>query len=158
LEGFWNRLKEEEITMKAKIFVWGRNAALIIILLVISFYAAQAFANPTTSVMAQDNIQASEPNIPNEPNASFHCPVVTGIATFTNRIHLRCNIPNGSIIYYAYPNDQAHSAVAGQLLAVINTASALGKGIDVYYNDDPSLNPPGCGTGDCRGLVGVESR
>ena len=145
--------------MKAKVFVWGRYAALIIILLVISFYAGQALAKPTTSVRAQDNIQASEPNIPNEPNAVFHCPVVTGIATFTNRIHLRCNTANnGTIYFYAYPNDSAHSVVAGQMLAVINTAYALGKGVDVYYYPDSGSNPPGCGTGDCRGLWGVESR
>lgn len=144
--------------MKAKFFVWGRYAALIIILLVISFYAGQALTNPTTSVRAQDNIQASEPNIPNEPNAVFHCPVVTGIATFTIRIHLRCNTLNGNIRYYAYSNDKAHSVVAGQMLAVINTAYALGKGVDIYYYTDTSLNPPGCSINDCRGLWGVESR
>ena len=43
--------------------------------------------------------------------------------------------------------------LAGGLAA--NHAFALGKGVFLYYNADPALNPPGCNPGDCRGLVGV---
>jgi hypothetical protein len=141
--------------MKVKVFVWGRYAALTIVLLVVSFYAGQALTNPTSSVRAQENIQTSAPNIPDEPNDWFECSPVREIAAFSNRIHVRCYTANGSIYYYAYPNDSAHSSVANQMLAVGNTAFALGKGVIVYYNADPSLNPPGCNTGDCRGLWGI---
>lgn len=141
--------------MKTKVFVWGRYAALVIILLVMSFYAGQALANPTTSGRAQSNIQASEPNTPNEPNASFACPTITNIAAFDNRIHVRCSAENGGIWYYAYANDPAHSTVANQILAAANTAFALGSGVWVYYYPSSSYNPPGCNTGDCRGLTGI---
>jgi len=34
--------------MKVKVFVWGRYAALIIVVLDMIFYAGQALANPIT--------------------------------------------------------------------------------------------------------------
>ena len=140
--------------MKAKVFVWGRYAALTIVLLVVSFYAGQALTNPTSSVRAQNNIQESSPNIPNAPNA-FACPTITNIAAFTNRIHVKCSTANGDILYYAYANDAANAIVANQILAVANTAFALGSHVWVYYYDSTSYNPPGCNTGDCRGLWGI---
>jgi hypothetical protein len=142
--------------MKAKVFVWGRYAALIIVLLAVSFYAGQALTNPTSSVRAQDDIQESAPKLPDEPNfINFYCPTITNIAAFDNRIHVKCSSANGDILYYAYANDASNAIVANQILAVANTAFALGKGVWVYYNTSPTYNPPGCNTGDCRGLVGI---
>jgi hypothetical protein len=148
-------MNKEVLTMKAKVFVWGRYAALIIVLLVVSFYAGQALTNPTSSVKAQNNIQENAPNIPDEPNASFACPTITNIAAFDNRIHVRCSVGNDGIYYYAYANDASNAIVANQILAVANTAFALGSGVWVYYYPSSSYNPPGCNTGDCRGLTGI---
>jgi hypothetical protein len=142
--------------MKTKLFVWGKYIALIIILLVMSFFAGRVLANPTATGIAQTNTQLSEPNISNEPNASdFFCPTINNVAAFSTRVHIRCSAVNGDIAYYAYANDPTHSIVANQILAVANTAFALGSGVWVYYNDDQNLNPPGCNVGDCRGLVGI---
>lgn len=153
--GLWIKQNEEVFIMKAKVFVWGKTIALVIALLGISFYAGRVLARPVTSGQAQVNIQTDGADIPNAPDASFTCPIINNIAAFNNRIHLRCSNSNGGILYYAYANDPAHATVANQILAVSNTAFALGSGVYVYYYTDSSLNPPGCNVNDCRGLSGV---
>jgi hypothetical protein len=87
--------------------------------------------------------------------SQFGCTNINNVAAFEDRVHLWCATANGSILYYAYATDRAHATTANEILAIGNTALALGKGVVLFYNDDPALNPPGCQSGDCRGLVGV---
>ena len=141
--------------MKDKFLVRSGYVALIVVLLVISFFVGRVLAKPGVA-NAQDGITESAPDFPNAPNASsFYCTSVTNVASFENRVHLRCSNANEGVIYYAYPNDASHIGVANQILAISNTAFALSKGVWVYYNASSTLNPPGCNIGDCRGLVGV---
>jgi hypothetical protein len=94
--------------------------------------------------------------LPGAPNAStFYCSLITNVAIFENRIHLRCSNSNDGISYYAYPTDPSHVATANQILAIANTAFALNESVWVFYNSSSYLNPPGCYANDCRGLVGV---
>jgi hypothetical protein len=142
--------------MKQKYSVWIVYCALIAGLVAGSFLAGKAIARPRIA-SAQD---AAGSNAPDAPNASnFHCTDINNVAAFDNRIHLRCATANpvgtDTVYYYAYANDAAHATTANEMLAIGNTAFALGKGVYLYYNADPALNPPGCNTGDCRGLVGV---
>jgi hypothetical protein len=124
-------------------------------LLIVIFFAGQALASSVTT-HAQEEVNEGMPEIPEVPNAAtFYCLSVNGVATFENRVHLRCSNSNGSINYYAYATDPTHIATANQILAIANTAFALGEGVWVYYNSNSDLNPPGCYVGDCRGLVGV---
>jgi hypothetical protein len=141
--------------MKKKVLVLGGYITMIVILLIVNFLAGQALASPGTT-RAQEEVDKPVPDHPDVPNAStFYCSSVNNVATFENRVHLRCSTSNGDIIYYAYATDPAHVATANQILAIANSAFALGKGVWVYYNISSDLNPPGCNSGDCRGLVGV---
>ena len=141
--------------MKKKVLIWGGSVTLIVVLLIVVFLAGQILARSGTT-LAQEDLNKSMPSFPNAPDAiSFKC-TVDNVAAFENRIHLRCNNPyNTTIYYFAYPTDSAHTATANQILAIANTAFALGKPVWVYFNSSSADNPPGCNTGDCRGLVGV---
>jgi hypothetical protein len=91
------------------------------------------------------------------PHASSFLCTVNNVAAFDNRVHVRCtSSPGGGGIYcFGYPSDPAHFSTANQILAVANTAFALGRPAWVYYHSSSSMNPTGCNTGDCRGLFGV---
>jgi hypothetical protein len=143
--------------MKHKHFVWMLYCALILGLLAGSFFAGKAIARPRIA-SAQDT---TGPKAPTEPNANpFGCPVIDQVAVYESRIHLHCNTVNmvggDAVTYYAYATDAAHATTANQILALGNTAFALGDPVDLWFNADSSLNPPGCNPGDCRGLTGVE--
>jgi hypothetical protein len=98
---------------------------------------------------------AAAPAAPASPEASFAC-TVDNVAAFNNRIHLRCTSSPGSGIYYfAYPTTSGEGYTANRLLAVAQTAFALGKPVWVYYVSSSASNPPGCNTGDCRLLTGI---
>ena len=136
-----------------RVLVWCGYSALIVTLLILSFLAGRALAIPR-DVRAQEGVIAGVPELPNAPNASFYCDV-SNVASFDNRIHIRCSNSNNGIYYYAYPTDPVHVATANQFLAIGNTAYALGHHVWVYYDSNSSMNPAGCNTSDCRGLYGV---
>lgn len=138
--------------MKRRIFVWIGYTVLLTALLSIAFLAGRVAARPDVA-SAQAPAGADPLVVPNA--ASFGC-TVDNVAAFNNRIHLHCTTaPIAGVTYFAYASDPAHFSTANQMLAVANTAFALGKPVVVFYNSDSSLNPPGCNAGDCRGLVGV---
>jgi hypothetical protein len=41
------------------------------------------------------------------------------------------------------------------MMALVTTAYALGKPVNVYYTADNAFNPPGCITSTCRRLDGL---
>ena len=140
--------------MRKNIIVWGGYSLLIVILLVAIFFAGQALAKPETT-HAQEMVNEIIPNSPNSTDAEFYCGGINNVAVFENRIHIRCNNANGSISYYSYATDSTNVATANQLLAIANTAFALGKNVWVFYYPSSSYNPTGCYTSDCRGLIGI---
>jgi hypothetical protein len=150
----------KEGTVNKKHLVWILYFALIAGVIGGSFVAGKAIARP--SVASAQEILGS--NAPEAPDAVFRCPQIVSVGTFYDRIHLECGTANPvatgpgtttDVYYYAYANDPAHATVANELLALGNTAYALGKGADLFYNSSSSDNPSGCGTGDCRGLTGA---
>lgn len=148
----WDTLYWEVWTVKRQPFVWIGYAVLLTALLGIAFLAGRAAARPN---MASAQAQTGADPLAGPNAASFSCSV-NNVAAFDTRIHLRCTTsPGGGIYYFAYASDPAHFSTANQILAVANTAFALGKPVYVYYNSNSSLNPPGCNVSDCRGLVGV---
>jgi hypothetical protein len=143
-----------------KHLVWILYGALIVGLVGGSFVAGKAIARPSVA-SAQD---APAPNAPEAADAVFRCPLIVSVGTYYNRIHLKCGTANPvdigggnttNVYYYVYPNDPAHATTANELLALGNTAYALGKGADLFYNSSSSDNPAGCNAGDCRGLTGA---
>ena len=120
-------------------------------LLVGSFFAGRLLGG-TEGAQAQAGI---DPVSPTGTEASFACTIVN-VAAFDNRIHVRCSAsPGDGIWYFAHPTGSFNGYTASRLLAVAQTAYALGKPVWVYYVSSTSSNPPGCNTGDCRLLTGI---
>ena len=120
-------------------------------LLVGSFFAGRLLTG-TEGAQAQAGI---DPVSPTGIESSFACTIVN-VAAFDNRIHVRCSAsPGDGIYYYAHPTGSFDGYTASRLLAVAQTAFALGKPVWVYYESSSSSNPPGCNTGDCRLLTGI---
>ena len=132
-----------------------RGRFLFIVLTVAAVFLVGTAWNPgsSTSSSAFAQVEIDSAGYPEASN--FYCPSVNNVASFNNRIHIRCGTANGSILYYAYATDSANVATANQMLAIGNTAFVVGRPVWFYYNASSSLNPPGCNAGDCRGLVGI---
>ena len=131
-----------------------RRAVFVLVvfgLLAGSFFAGRLLAGPE---VAKAHAEVN-PVSPASPEASFYC-WVNNVAAFDNRIHLRCTISSGDgVLYYAHPTGSSNGYTASRMLAVAQTAFALGKPVWVYYVSSSSSNPPGCNIGDCRLLTGV---
>lgn len=133
----------------------SRVAILVVAVLALlagSFLVGRALAG-SRAVRAQDQVASAASADPNL--VQFGCTSIDNVAAFDNRIHVRCAIPNGSILYYAYPTTASNGYTANRMLAVAQTAFALGKGVVIFYQSSTSYNPPGCNTGDCRLLTGL---
>ena len=116
-----------------------------------SFFAGRLLAG---SDSAQAHAEVN-PISPTSIEASHAC-TLNNVAAFDNRIHVRCtSSPDGSIWYFAHPTDSFSGYTASRMLAVAQTAYALGKPVWIYYVSGSSSNPPGCNTGDCRLLTGI---
>lgn len=125
---------------------------IVLALLTGSFLVGRSFADRWVS-KAQ---AAISPVSPDSPEASFACTDISNVAAFDNRIHVRCSSSPGSGIYYfAYPTNAGDGYTANRMLAVAQTAFALGKPMWVYYYSSSDYNPPGCNLSDCRLLIGV---
>jgi hypothetical protein len=115
-----------------------------------SFVAGRLLAGPE-GAQAQAGANSVSPA---SPEANLYCHV-NNVAAFDNRIHLRCDESVGSIRYFAYPTGSSSGWTANRMLAVAQTAYALGKPVWVYYVSSSDSNPTDCNTGDCRLLTGV---
>lgn len=125
--------------------------AALAILLAVNFFAG-SLAIRGRPVNAQD---ASSPANPAAPEGEFWC-TIKDVAVFRDRIHVWCPDHAGPIVYFAAPvASAAESRQANRYLAILNTAYALGKQVYVYYDDNPTANPPGCLTDGCRLITGL---
>ena len=61
-----------------------------------------------------------------------------------------------TITRFAIPTTDA--AEVAQAMATVHTAQIAGKDVRLYFREDSSENPSGCGTGDCRLFVGIGAR
>lgn len=76
------------------------------------------------------------------------------IASFSNRIHIRCfEVLSGGIQYFAMANSDP---TVDHVLSMLNVAIANpGLKVFIEYATSQSDNPTGCQTRDCRGLLHV---
>ena len=129
--------------------------AVAVALAAVSFLAGRAFVGSRVS-RAQGEVS---PSAPAGPEASFCCADVNNVAAFDNRVHVRCSTVNvvgtDNVRYYAYATNGSNGYTANRLLAVAQTAFALGKAVAIFYDADSAHNPPGCYTTDCRLLLGI---
>lgn len=137
----------------------ARLIALVLIgvLLGMALLAGTSLLIPTSAI-AQDEPNSGQPQNP-EATKIFTC-TISEIAVHrnTDRIHIRCNPSDGGIAFFAAPSSGSDAVRANQFLTLANTAYALGKTINIWYETDETLNPPGCLTTDCRGIIALVLR
>ena len=106
---------------------------------------------------ARQPVQAADSTI----QSAFVCtPVQVGV--FNNsgpgRVHVKCletYNDSGSIIYY-WAYSASDSAAAGRYQSLFSTAQVTGSTVTVYFTPgDTSGNAWGCGSTDCRRIVGA---
>ena len=87
---------------------------------------------------------------------TFTC-TPSGVASFSNRVHVRCsNLAPGNIRYFAVCS-APDAAAASRYLSTFTTGFVMGKNIVIYYTpSDTSGTACGCGTSDCRVIWGAE--
>ena len=93
---------------------------------------------------------------PVAPSSYFVCTPVS-VATFTNRVHVRCSAeaPPGGIYWFGVST--SNSASASRFLSIFTTAKVTGKNVAIWYDvSDTSGNAWGCGSSDCRTATGAE--
>jgi len=95
---------------------------------------------------------------------------VVDVATFGDRVHIHCGIPNtgcgtatgyctakmpGEPPYFAVEttSPMAASVVQSGLAALANK-----RALEITYSDSPDDNPAGCQQNDCRRILGVIAR
>ena len=96
-----------------------------------------------------------EPSVINS-SGPFPCPIKLIWVTATV-VQVECTtaLPGTVVYFFGAPIDAASYQSTNRILALITTAYALGEPINVYYTTDTASNPPGCLTGTCRRLDGV---
>ncbi|MCJ7534810.1 MAG: hypothetical protein WA997_17305 [Anaerolineales bacterium] len=134
--------------MKHKYRTWIFYAVLVLGLVGGAFIFG-IMRDGTGSVHAKDVLA------PEVPGASpFNC-TISNVAVYINRMHVKCVPGDGVILYFAYATDSANSSTANRLLAIANSAYAVGDRLTVWYYPSSSDNPPGCQVNDCRKLAGL---
>lgn len=89
-------------------------------------------------------------------HASVFICTPTGVAVFAKqRAHVRCTpAAPGGISYFAFSLKKKEAPL---MLEVFTSAKAQGKNLAIYYDPNDLSGPKiGCGTADCRVLVGAE--
>lgn len=82
--------------------------------------------------------------------------VPMGVATFSNRVHVRCSAAvGGGILYFAMQTTD--SAAAARFVSVASSALIAGRTLKIQYDPaDLTGGTFGCATGDCRRARALE--
>ncbi|MCB0034771.1 MAG: hypothetical protein KDE51_12150 [Anaerolineales bacterium] len=114
---------------------------------------------PLVSQTARADTQAAplmwEQNNPEDANAEtwISCTPI-GVATYYNRVHVRCAAAVGGISYFAAPTN--NPANAARILSTLSTAQVAGRTLSILYDpNDLSGTDFGCLEADCRPIVAV---
>jgi len=88
--------------------------------------------------------------------ASWQSCTPARVATFTQRVHVRCTSAISGVLYFAVST--ADQAEAARALSVFSIALATGRDLMIMYDaaDTTSGPPIGCSATDCRVALGVE--
>lgn len=78
-----------------------------------------------------------------------------GVATFANRIHIRCAQSFSGIVFFAYASRD--TAGAARTMSIATSALIAGRSVVIFYDPaDQAGTRIGCLAGDCRLLRGLE--
>jgi hypothetical protein len=87
--------------------------------------------------------------------ATFTCTPIS-VASFTNRVHVRCSAAAPGGIYW-FAVSTKDSGMASRFLSIFTTAKVTGKNIFIWYDAaDLSGGAWGCLNSDCRNISGAE--
>ena len=140
-----------------KRYLTFQNLRLAVEILLVLVIAAAALVHylPT---------QAASAAAPAAPDAAWYVcnsPTTAHIGLFTNRVHVWCSSTSpslGNIHYFAFPTSP-DSAEASRFMSLFQSATLSGRGLYLYLNStDTSGTAFGCGSADCRRIVGAELR
>jgi len=124
---------------------------LVIVLLGILIGSQAAGLAPATALAQSAPSTVSEDGVGLLTNYVFE---PANVAIFSNRIHVKCEVPNGSIGFFAYPLTDAKQA--NRILSLLLTAEAANDRIVVSYDaSDTSGTAFGCQSGDCRTIQAI---
>jgi hypothetical protein len=91
--------------------------------------------------------------------------VVAGVATFVDRVHVRCLIwrdgtgaPGSAVGLPEYLAVEADSPMAAHVVQLGLSALVGSRKVEVFFDDEPGANPSGCLKHDCRRLLGLALR
>ena len=85
----------------------------------------------------------------------FTCTPI-GVASFNNRVHVRCSAAAPGGIYW-FAVSTTDSGRASRFLSIFTTAKVTGKNLGIWYNStDLSGGAWGCNNSDCRNISGAE--
>ena len=117
-----------------------------------SFLAGRLLARPK-AVQARTE---PDPISPASIDANYSC-YLDNVAAFDDRIHVRCDDDyfETGIRYFAFPIGGANGYTASRMLAVGQTAFALGKPVWIFFDSNSDSNPSSCYTTNCRLLTGI---
>ena len=122
----------------------------VLFVIIAAALATYVYYNPIPSA------KAAPPRLePVAPEAVRTNCIISDVFVTTDRIHVRCTTAWLGISFYAIHSDAAHSLMANRYLVMLNTAFALGKPVDLWYNSQAIANPPGCETTNCRLMTGI---
>ena len=76
------------------------------------------------------------------------------VATFANRVHVKCTASVAGIQYFAVATSD--SAAAARFISLANSALVAGRTLSVFYDPaDTSGAAWGCQSNDCRSALGL---
>lgn len=134
-----------------------RTYFLVFIFILLSFVLLAGISLMTNgSATAQSESNSGEPVSP-EGTVIFTC-TISELAIHYNRIHIRCNPGDGGISFFAASSGGADALRTNQFLTLANTAYALGKTINIWYESNPADNPIGCDFDNCRKVTALVLR
>jgi len=108
---------------------------------------------------AKEDVLPKTTNLQSNPeyvNAVWHMCNPVNVATYTTRVHIKCDVPANGIWYFAAPT--SNSKHAARVLSLLLTAQAVGSQVSVLYDpEDTSGTAYGCDAADCRPIIAVAS-
>jgi len=115
---------------------------------------------PACLIMMMTFSQSVRAEDPLAPTASHTCTPTDVTVFFNSRLHIRCSSPmrtgyygDVNVYYFSVRINDYDNLEHARVLA--SEAIVTGKRLKVYAQTSPNHNPSGCGSSNCRKLIGI---
>lgn len=131
-------------------------ALIAILVIAAAALAAAYYLKPIPAAQAAEELPPMDPAAPD--TWIWRSCTILEIFVNESRAHVECTTAEpAGVWYYAMPADD-DPAYVNRVLAILNTAYALGDPVLITYDTVTSHNPPGCLVSDCRALKQIRIR